>query len=286
MVNGARGKLDALQRFFGLAFSGIVDTNFPCQPRLVLECTTSVGALPISLVRIVGERSKPCVAVEPAPLGATSPRFSFARIFIALPAVRTTTRNVRQPIPTSITTSPNKGLGPLTWGKSTRSPWTKGQSRIIFLGWIGKIHRVVGKWDARLTGRDDEASASSWLSTLPPSHDMRARVPVVATRSTLRCYISSGRYRDRHDCDACLTCAFDVRLSDLSALPPTRIRQAQSSVLTMSSLKSLLLAALCSVTLTSATPLDARNNTSDVPLIDYEILFVPPSDYTDPGTLC
>lgn len=54
----------------------------------------------------------------------------------------------------------------------------------------------------------------------------------------------------------------------------------------MASLKSLLLSTLSSLTLTSATPiLDSRNSSAAVPLIDYEILYVPPSDYTDPRVL-
>lgn len=52
----------------------------------------------------------------------------------------------------------------------------------------------------------------------------------------------------------------------------------------MASFKSLLVASLA---LVRASPLVSRNSTpSDVPLIDYDdILFVPPSDYTDPRVL-
>lgn len=56
--------------------------------------------------------------------------------------------------------------------------------------------------------------------------------------------------------------------------------------LNMASLKSVLLATVSSLTLSSATSIvDSHNSSSAVPVIDYEILYVPPSDYTDPRVL-
>lgn len=55
-------------------------------------------------------------------------------------------------------------------------------------------------------------------------------------------------------------------------------------ILMMFSVKPFLL--LGSLALARANNLVPRNDTSgDVPLIEYEILYVPPSDYTDPRTL-
>lgn len=54
----------------------------------------------------------------------------------------------------------------------------------------------------------------------------------------------------------------------------------------MASLKALVLSALSSLALSSATPLLESRNSSAVPIIDYDkILYVPPSDYTDPRVL-
>lgn len=65
---------------------------------------------------------------------------------------------------------------------------------------------------------------------------------------------------------------------------PRCYSHASHPILTMAALKFLAL--LVSLTLAQATALVPRQNTSDVvPLIDYEILFVPPSDYTDPRVL-